>query len=138
MRKATTGKRTTTPGYVNRNEQVVLHATGLAGTDHCSYTYVLRCGGCDYRYGANGTDIFQRKCPSCQGGRPGQEFAVRMMRLRQRDDDDEENHCNEKAKEKRRLTGYRKYRAVLRLLPLTLSGLECNAHPLATLRALIF
>lgn len=78
MRKPTAGTtRTTTPGYVNRNEQVVLHATGLAGTDHCSYTYVLRCGGCAYKYGANGTDIFQRKCPNCQGGRAGQEFDSR-------------------------------------------------------------
>lgn len=65
------GKTTTTSsGYVNRNEQVVVSPTGLAGTDHCSYMYVLRCRKCDYRYGANGTDIF----PTCQGGRPGQEY----------------------------------------------------------------
>lgn len=71
----TAGKTTTTSsGYVNRNEQVVVGPTGLAGTDHCSYTYVLRCIKCDYKYGANGTDIFQRKCPSCQGGRPGQAY----------------------------------------------------------------
>ncbi len=33
--------------------------------------YVLQCGGCRHEYGANGSDIFQRRCPACQGGRPG-------------------------------------------------------------------
>lgn len=62
---------TTAPGYRNRNGQTVLRSTGLAGTDHGQSVYVLQCGGCRYEYGANGSDIFQRRCPVCQGGRPG-------------------------------------------------------------------
>jgi hypothetical protein len=27
--------------------------------------------GCSHVYGANGTDVFHRKCPSCQMGAPG-------------------------------------------------------------------
>ncbi len=65
------GKVTTEPGYTNRNGQVVIRGTDLPGTDHYQYIYVLRCGACGYEYGANGSDIFQRKCPNCQGGAPG-------------------------------------------------------------------
>lgn len=63
--------KTTTIGYVNRNNQEVICATGLPGTDHGQYIYVLRCRDCGHEYGANGSDIFQRKCPKCQGGKPG-------------------------------------------------------------------
>lgn len=62
---------TTRPGFVNRNSQEVLRATELRGSDHNSRTYVLRCQRCEHEYGANGTDIFQRRCPHCQGGAPG-------------------------------------------------------------------
>jgi hypothetical protein len=62
---------TTAPGYRNRNGQTVLRSTGLAGTDHGQSVYVLQCGGCRHEYGSNGSDIFQRRCPVCQGGRPG-------------------------------------------------------------------
>ena len=64
---------TTEPGYVNRNGQRVVRATGLPGNDHLQRIYVLRCGQdvCGNEYGANGSDIFQRRCPSCQGGAPG-------------------------------------------------------------------
>lgn len=64
---------TTTIGYVNRNNQVVLGTRGIKGTDHGQLSYKLRCqnSGCGYEYGANGTDIFQRKCPKCQNGNPG-------------------------------------------------------------------
>jgi hypothetical protein len=65
------GSPTTQPGYTNRNGQVVIRPTQLPGNDHLQFIYVLRCGGCDSEYGANGSDIFQRKCPSCQGGAPG-------------------------------------------------------------------
>ena len=65
------GKGTTEPGYRNRNGQVVVRRTDLAGTDHNQYVYVLRCEACGYEYGANGSDIFQRRCPNCQGGAPG-------------------------------------------------------------------
>jgi hypothetical protein len=66
-------KATTELGYRNRNDQVVTRATGLPGNDHNQYIYMLRCDrdGCGHEYGANGSDIFQRKCPRCQHGRPG-------------------------------------------------------------------
>ena len=48
-----------------------IRATGLPGNDHLQYIYVLRCERCGNEYGSNGSDIFQRKCPSCQGGMPG-------------------------------------------------------------------
>ena len=68
--------KTTTIGYVNRNKQKVLGTRGVRGTDHEQYSYKLEClvEGCGYDYGANGTDIFQRKCPRCQGGNPGIDF----------------------------------------------------------------
>ena len=64
-------KGTTRVGYLNRNGQMVVRPTGLAGNDHLQYIYVLRCRHCGNEYGANGSDIFQRKCPRCQGGKPG-------------------------------------------------------------------
>lgn len=68
-RRASQG--TTEPGYENRNGQVVIRPTGLPGTDHCQSIYALRCGWCGHEYGANGSDIFLRRCPACQGGSPG-------------------------------------------------------------------
>ena len=64
-------KGTTTIGFVSKRHQEVLADTGIAGTDHNARVYELRCQDCGHRYGANGTDIHVRKCPSCQGGRPG-------------------------------------------------------------------
>lgn len=64
-------KRTTEPGFVNRNGQVVARKTGLRGTDHGQSVYVLRCQSCGREYGANGSDIFQRRCPYHQGGARG-------------------------------------------------------------------
>jgi 5-methylcytosine-specific restriction protein A len=61
----------TKPGFVNRNDQEVLGPTGKAGTDHGQSVYVLRCRACDHVYGANGSDIALRLCPTCGGGRPG-------------------------------------------------------------------
>lgn len=62
---------TTTPGYINRNRQEVLSKTGLPGNDHNQVVYLMKCHTCGTRYGANGSDIFQRRCPECDGGRPG-------------------------------------------------------------------
>jgi hypothetical protein len=66
-------QKTTDIGYLNRNGQKVVRATGRPGNDHLQYVYVLRCEkpGCGHEYGANGSDIFQRKCPRCQGGVAG-------------------------------------------------------------------
>ena len=69
------GKRgTTAPGFVSRNDQTVLRKTGAPGNDHNQVTYILRCGKCSHEYGANGSDIWLRRCPSCGGGRPGLSF----------------------------------------------------------------
>jgi hypothetical protein len=66
--------RTTEPGYVNRNGQVVVRPTELAGTDFNQKVYVLRCTRCGNEYGANGSDVHLRLCPNCQDGRPGLAF----------------------------------------------------------------
>jgi len=65
------GKGTTEIDFINRNNQQNLRATGLPGTDHGQSIYELECKLCGERYGANGSDIHLRKCPACQGGRPG-------------------------------------------------------------------
>jgi len=62
---------TTEPGYVNRNAQRVIRATGIPGTDQSKTSYVLECEQCQHRYAANGADIFERRCPKCQTGKPG-------------------------------------------------------------------
>jgi hypothetical protein len=66
-------KNTTDIGYKNRNRQEVIGRTNLPGNDHLQYVYVLKChrANCEHIYGANGTDIFERKCPKCDGGKPG-------------------------------------------------------------------
>jgi hypothetical protein len=63
--------KTTEPGYKNKNEQEVLRATSQPGNDHNQLVYVLRCRVCGREYGANGSDIWQRRCPYCQGGASG-------------------------------------------------------------------
>ena len=70
-KKAAPTSPTTTPGYINRNCQRVVRKTDLPGNDHLQKTYELRCGHCGGSYGANGSDIWLRRCPHCQGGAPG-------------------------------------------------------------------
>ncbi len=67
-------KGTTDIGYINRNDQRVIRNTGLAGTDNNQVVYELECLECGYRYGANGSDIFQRRCPKHDKGSPGLEI----------------------------------------------------------------
>ncbi len=62
--------KTTEPGYVNKNNQKNIGKTDEPGTDNNQLFYKLECQKCNYIYKANGTDIWQRKCPRCQGGRP--------------------------------------------------------------------
>jgi hypothetical protein len=64
----------TKPGFTNANGQTVVRSTGLPGTDHGQSIYVVHCGVCEKDYGANGSDLWLRKCPYCQGGRPGLPF----------------------------------------------------------------
>src|SRR5690242_6264121 len=70
-RMSRASKGTTVPGYVNRHGQVVVRATGLAGTNYGQSVYVMRCPACAKEYGANGSGIFQRRCAFHQGGMPG-------------------------------------------------------------------
>ncbi len=65
---------TTRTGYVSKNGQVVIRNTRLPGTDYLQRIYQLGCSHCGHVYVANGTDIFQRKCPVCQGGTTGIPF----------------------------------------------------------------
>lgn len=55
-------------GYLNANKQRNMGKTKAQGTDHMQYLYLMRCEHCDHEYFANGSDIFQKKCPKCQGG----------------------------------------------------------------------
>lgn len=63
--------KTTKIGYINRNNQKNYGHRHRHGNDHEQLSYKLKCLKCNHEYGANGTDIFQRKCPNCQGGKPG-------------------------------------------------------------------
>lgn len=65
---------TTTPGYVNHHGQVVVLNTYLPGSDHGQHIYEMRCSHRAEVYGVNGTNIYECKCPNCQGGRPGLEL----------------------------------------------------------------
>ena len=73
MWKSGQGK-TTQIGCVNRNRQQVMGTRGVAGTDHCQYAYKTLCQDCGFEYGANGSDLFLRKCPRCQGGASGIDY----------------------------------------------------------------
>ena len=64
-------KGTTRNGYENPKGQTVIRKTRKQGTDYLQYVYVLRCSHCRAEYGANGSDIHDRNCPTCQGGAPG-------------------------------------------------------------------
>jgi len=68
--------KTTQIGFINRNNQKNHGTRGVTGTDHGQYSYKLECleQNCGSEYGVNGTDIFQRKCPFCQGGKEGIQF----------------------------------------------------------------
>lgn len=64
-------KGTTEVGYTNKHNQRVLRKTNDAGSDHLQYIYVLKCLMCGNEYGANGSDIWQRRCPRHDTGAPG-------------------------------------------------------------------
>lgn len=62
---------TTAIGFVNKNGQIVVRKTDLPGTDHGQTIYVLRCLECGHHFGANGSDIWLRRCPRHDGGAAG-------------------------------------------------------------------
>jgi rubrerythrin len=57
-------------GFINKNEQRNNGRTSQQGTDNNQFFYEMECLKCGHIYYANGTDIWQRKCPICQGGKP--------------------------------------------------------------------
>ena len=67
------GAGTTDIGYVNQNGQTVLAKTDVPSNHYNQVLYLLECGNCGNRYHANGSDIWLRKCPRCQGGAPSSE-----------------------------------------------------------------
>ena len=75
------GGKTTQNGYINKNNQENLGTKWVTGTDHGQYAYKLSCNRCGSIYGANGTDIFERKCPNCQGGKPGIEYELTPIKF---------------------------------------------------------
>lgn len=63
-------KNTTIAGYVNKNNQKNNGPTGQPGNGHLQNFYYMKCQDCGFEYKANGADIWLRKCPKCQGGKP--------------------------------------------------------------------
>lgn len=63
-------QNTTSPGFVNSNNQRNNGRTNMIGTDNNQILYEMECLNCGKKYYANGSDIWQRKCPLCQNGRP--------------------------------------------------------------------
>ena len=63
--------KTTQIGYINKNNQKNMGNRGVDGNDHGQKSYKMKCLKCGCEYGANGTDIWLRKCPDCQKGQPG-------------------------------------------------------------------
>ena len=56
------------------NSQTVICKTNKAGTDHGQTVYKLQCGACGRTHGANGSDIFQRRCPHCDPKSTGEDL----------------------------------------------------------------
>ena len=52
----------------------VIRKTNRPGTDHGQTVYELRCGDCRRSHGANGSDIFQRRCPHCDRKSTGEDL----------------------------------------------------------------
>lgn len=61
--------KSTEAGYINKNRQKNLGKTDKPGTDFGQWFYNMECLDCGHRYLANGSNIYEKKCPNCQGGR---------------------------------------------------------------------
>ncbi len=63
----------TRDGFENENSQVNLGRTDppRLGSDFSAYVHVMHCLRCGMNYGSNSTNIWNRACPYCQGGKPG-------------------------------------------------------------------
>lgn len=67
-------KGTATVGFTNRRNQTVIRKTDRPGNNYRQTIYVLHCNDCGYDYGSNGSEIFRRRCPNHDGGKPGLEI----------------------------------------------------------------
>lgn len=67
------GGYSTRDGFENENSQVNLGRTDppRLGSDFSAYVHVMHCLRCGRNYGSNSTNIWNRACPYCQGGKPG-------------------------------------------------------------------
>lgn len=65
-----TGQKSTDAGYINKNNQRNNGKTDIPGTGNGQWFYDMECLECGYKYHANGHDVWLRKCPKCQGGKP--------------------------------------------------------------------
>jgi hypothetical protein len=55
------------------NDQAVLYKTERKSTTHpFAKIWAMRCGRCSETYGSNSCDAHIRRCPHCDGGRPGE------------------------------------------------------------------
>lgn len=62
---------TTEVGYINKNNQRNNGRTDKPGTDFVQWFYEMECLECGHKYHANGSNIYEKKCPNCQGKRKG-------------------------------------------------------------------
>lgn len=67
------GMNTTESGYINKNNQKNNGRTNMPGTDFGHWFYEMECLECGYKYHANGSNIYEVKCPHCQGGQAKKE-----------------------------------------------------------------
>ena len=70
-RRMVKSKGTTKTGFVNPRGQKVVRRTEEQGNAPSQRAYEVVCQHCGHRYGVNGADIHDRKCPKCQDGEPG-------------------------------------------------------------------
>jgi len=61
----------TNPGAINRNGQRVVEFLRKDPQNKLNQIYKVACTLCAHRYGAYSSDLWQRRCPECQEGRPG-------------------------------------------------------------------
>ena len=64
--------KSTQIGYINNNNQRNNGRSTELGTDYGQWFYYMECLNvdCGHKYLANGTNIYEKKCPKCQGGKP--------------------------------------------------------------------
>lgn len=59
----------TVTGFINKHNQKNNGRSDEPGTDNLQWFYNIECLDCGYTYKANGSNIYEKKCPKCQGGK---------------------------------------------------------------------